>query len=226
MSLRFEKYEGLGNDFMVVDAESETALDEQLAVKLCDRHFGVGADGVLWVLPPGSAKARVRMVVTNADGSRPEMCGNGLRCVALHLVRQDGVQHQSYLVDTDRGPLSCQVERTGDQARVSIEMGRGEAVGDHQQTFEGALLRFARISMGNPHAIVFDESYDEAAIDRLGLSNEKFKVYVEGELDPGVGMAYRREILEKGGAEDADVLLRSFLGREPSREAFLRNTGI
>ena len=90
MNLRFQKYEGLGNDFVVVDAAREDAVSSDGVRTLCDRHFGVGADGVLWVVPPSSAGARARMVVRNADGSRPEMCGNGLRCVALHLARLDG----------------------------------------------------------------------------------------------------------------------------------------
>jgi len=87
--LSFVKYEGAGNDFLVVDAPSERFVSAERAVALCDRHFGVGGDGVLLVLPASDPAARARMVVLNADGSRPEMCGNGLRCVALHLARRD-----------------------------------------------------------------------------------------------------------------------------------------
>ena len=83
MALRFGKYEGIGNDFVVVDAESETALGSEQARKLCDRHYGVGGDGVLLSAPPVTPGAHGRMVVLNSDGSRPEGCGNGLRCVAL-----------------------------------------------------------------------------------------------------------------------------------------------
>src|SRR5690606_8089673 len=81
MDLEFEKYEATGNDFIVVRVPSPDALSPKQAMALCDRHFGVGADGVLLISP--SAEGRARMTVLNADGSRPEMCGNGLRCAAL-----------------------------------------------------------------------------------------------------------------------------------------------
>jgi len=167
-ALVFDKYEGLGNDFIVVEVDAGSAIDSSQALRLCDRHFGVGADGVLLVMPPTSAEARARMVVLNADGSRPEMCGNGLRCVALHLARRDSSVGTSYVVDTDAGPLLCEVERDGGTAQVKVGMGRGRVEGEHVTRFDGAKVSFSRISMGNPHAIVFDSGFDEAAIDRLG----------------------------------------------------------
>src|SRR5262249_22269232 len=87
MVLQFAKYEGLGNDFIVVDAMGMSALPLSTieARAVCDRHRGIGADGVLFI---EGDKTKPRMRVINADGSQPEMCGNGLRCVALHLVRR------------------------------------------------------------------------------------------------------------------------------------------
>src|SRR5688500_14780841 len=107
--LRFAKYEGLGNDFIVVNVGSATELCPEDARRLCDRHFGVGADGVLLVGPPRSSSARASMVVLNADGSRPEMCGNGIRCVALHLAWQIGESAASFVVDTDAGSMLCEI---------------------------------------------------------------------------------------------------------------------
>ena len=92
--LDFVKYEGLGNDFVVVDlvdaVEGPAALDSAAAARICDRRRGVGADGVLLVLPPRDRANVARMKVLNADGSVPEMCGNGLRCVALHVAARGG----------------------------------------------------------------------------------------------------------------------------------------
>ena len=113
--LRFAKYEGLGNDFLIVDAATDAVLDAARVARLCDRHFGVGGDGVLLVTPPKSLGARATMIVLNADGSRPEMCGNGLRCVALHLALQDRAQGVSFIVDTDAGPRLVAVERNRSQ---------------------------------------------------------------------------------------------------------------
>jgi diaminopimelate epimerase len=167
-TLSIHKYEGLGNDFILVETDSRTAVDAQHARRLCDRHFGVGADGVLLVTPARSGEARARMTIINADGSRAEMCGNGLRCVALHLARRDEVGQTSYLVETDAGRLRCDVEREGDIAQVEIQLGQGEELGEHTAHFGGSQHRFLRISMGNPHVVTFDAKYTEEQIDRFG----------------------------------------------------------
>jgi diaminopimelate epimerase len=187
----FHKYEALGNDFVVVDAPPADAVDSALARRVCDRHFGVGADGVLSVLPPVSAEARARLVVLNADGTRPEMCGNGLRCVALHLALHDGAAAISYVIDTDAGPLLAEVDRDGDAARVGVAMGRGAATGEHVAELSGRAHRFSRISVGNPHAVLFGAGLDEADIDALaprvsaalsGGSNVEFAMQREPRL--------------------------------------------
>lgn len=168
--LRFGKYEGLGNDFIVVGAESEQAVTPDQARQLCDRHFGIGADGVILILP-SDAGARARMVVLNADGTRPEMCGNGLRCVALQLVLRDPSASRTLDVQTDAGIKTCQVALAEGaeplSGEVSVDMGRGELLGDLGVNHEGRKHIFQRVSMGNPHAILFDAGYDEAEIDRF-----------------------------------------------------------
>ncbi len=166
--LAFTKYEGLGNDFIVVDQRDSTLMSVETVRRLCDRRFGIGADGVLSIVKPVSPEARARMVVLNADGSRPEMCGNGLRCVALHLSRLDDTNRISYVVDTDAGPLGCSVEREGVRAMVSLELGVARPIGEYSTEFDGKEYRFTRISTGNPHAIIFDTGLGEVAIDRLG----------------------------------------------------------
>src|SRR5215475_8911226 len=130
----FDKYEGLGNDFIVVDGPGFT---KERTVALCDRHFGVGADGVLSVCEGRSPGARATMIVHNADGSRPEMCGNGLRCVALHLARRDGLDRAEYTVDTDAGPKHCAVVRDGSGGQVLIDLGNAVALGEFRTTHGG-----------------------------------------------------------------------------------------
>jgi diaminopimelate epimerase len=165
---RFTKYEGLGNDFLVVDAPDDSLLDANRVQRICDRHFGVGGDGVLLVTPPRSLGARATMVVLNADGSRPEMCGNGLRCVALHLAAHDRAEGVSFIVDTDAGPRLVAVERSDGGGSVSVGMGRAQPEPDFAAEFRGKSLKFSSVSMGNPHAISFDTELDEAALDELG----------------------------------------------------------
>ena len=183
--LRFDKYEGLGNDFIVVSADAP--LDTGRVIALSDRHFGVGADGVLTVSPPCSPGARATLIVQNADGSRPEMCGNGLRCVALHLARVDGVDRVEYDIDTDAGRRRCAVERRFDAASVTIDMGRGEPRGNHYAELDGQELSFHRVSMGNPHAISFAGVLDAARVDRIGPS-------VSGQIEGGSNVEFVGEL--------------------------------
>lgn len=165
--LCFDKYEGLGNDFVVVEATDADALSPSRVSALCDRHFGIGGDGVLLVLPASSPSARARMIVINADGSRPEMCGNGLRCVALHLARVDAADRVDYDVETDAGVLPCRVEREGDEAWVSTVLGHAELLGSYchpgAKTYE-----FTRISVGNPHAVIFGAGCAPELVDEVG----------------------------------------------------------
>lgn len=165
-TLEFEKYEGLGNDFVVVEA-GLGALSPDEVRALCDRHRGVGADGVLFVERGGPRPA---MRVINADGSRAEMCGNGLRCVALHLARVGAaLVGEGFVVDTDAGPHACRVlELDGSRGTVEVSMRAASLVpSDVPVRAEGPLidaevrvgdtsLHVTAVSMGNPHAVVFD----------------------------------------------------------------------
>lgn len=148
--IAFEKWEGLGNDFLVIDeAALPSDAPQATIVGLTDRRLGVGGDGVLFV--GRTEEGRFRMTVRNADGSRPEMCGNGLRCVAAFLhARGEG---DALVIATDAGPRRCRVDPGGD---VTIEMGAAAFGDDLVVTREGVERRFKVASMGNPHAITFD----------------------------------------------------------------------
>ena len=175
-SIPFVKAEGLGNDFLVVDlrpgkpaAEVPAAADPGVVRALCDRHFGVGGDGVLAILPPVHGDARMRVI--NADGSEAEMCGNGIRCVAKLLYERDPSLRRPVLrIDTGAGLLECRIDaRDGQAETVAVEMGRPQLdppqipvaapggkrlvrsplrAGDRQ-------FAFTAVSMGNPHAVIF-----------------------------------------------------------------------
>ena len=150
---RFEKYEGLGNDFVVIDAGSEGELSEERARALCDRRRGVGADGVLLLLPPRVAEATARMRVVNADGSIAEMCGNGLRCAALHLARARGVSHGDLAIETDAGVRACAIDRSGDAAVVVCDMGMIRVQDDVVVDLGAERVALTRADAGNPHAV-------------------------------------------------------------------------
>jgi diaminopimelate epimerase len=164
--IQFAKWEGLGNDFVLVDTAA-VALGPDLARALCDRRFGVGADGVLVVDRGGPVP---RMIVWNADGSRPEMCGNGLRCVAAHLAGSGdaGPAEAALTVATDAGDKDCVVTAAGrDRFDVTVAMGAARPRGEISFTVDGRAHAFLDVDVGNPHAITF-APYDAAAIDRVG----------------------------------------------------------
>ena len=167
MGRRFAKYEGLGNDFVVIPAPMPTAISREEAARLCDRRFGIGADGVLVVSPPTSKNASVAMRVINADGSVPEMCGNGIRCVALHEAIGRGDTDLEVTIDTDAGPRTCRVRRVGVRASVRVDMGRVRYEGDREIEVASTRYRVAIGDAGNPHAILFGE-FDAATVDRVG----------------------------------------------------------
>ncbi len=151
--LGFDKYEGLGNDFVVVDADRPDAVSVERARELCDRRLGVGADGVLLVLPPKTSGSESRMVVINADGSVPEMCGNGLRCVALHVARKRGLGEGTITFDTDAGPKICAIDDRDGRGLVTVDMGVVRSTGDVDLDLDGDVWPLSLGDAGNPHAI-------------------------------------------------------------------------
>jgi diaminopimelate epimerase len=183
--VRFSKYHGLGNDFLVVDLRdapdptSATWQDEAVVRAACDRAFGVGGDGVLAILPAVTGGSDARMRVLNADGSEAEMCGNGLRCVVKHLFDTDpSLRRDALVIDTGAGPLRCEIHAAGSHARtVTVDMGRprltrseipmtgpaGERCVDQPIEIPGDTQgrKVTAVSMGNPHAVVFVDAPGE-----------------------------------------------------------------
>jgi len=187
-SIPFVKAEGLGNDFLVVDlrpgkprAGIPSAADPAVVRALCDRHFGVGGDGVLAILPPLQGDARMQVI--NADGSEAEMCGDGIRCVAKFLYERDPSLRRPVLrIDTGAGLLECRIAARGGRAEtVAVEMGQPQLDPPHIPVAARAgkpLVRsplragdrefaFTAVSMGNPHAVIF---IDDPAADLRALA--------------------------------------------------------
>jgi diaminopimelate epimerase len=165
--ITFEKWEGLGNDFILVslpELQAET-WPSSLVQRLCDRRRGIGADGVLLVEQRASSVPR--MIVRNADGSRPEMCGNGLRCVAGHLLQVQGRSAGNLVVATDAGDKHCAVTSLGrDAFDVSVGMGAAKLGEPMRVSLDGEEHCFSTVDVGNPHAITF-EPHDPSRIDHI-----------------------------------------------------------
>lgn len=168
--LYFVKYQGIGNDFILVDNRGSATrrVTPQQAVQLCDRHTGVGADGVILALPapPG---ADLAMVVLNSDGSESEMCGNGIRCLARFVASLDGSGPRSFAVATGAGLITPELLA---DFSVRVDMGAPvlapalvptTLVANHPSgaavatplTVAGEQWSVSCVSMGNPHCVAF-----------------------------------------------------------------------
>ncbi|MBF7082308.1 diaminopimelate epimerase [Desulfallas sp. Bu1-1] len=181
--LRFTKVHGLGNDFVLVNADEERDLPGNLAglaVKVCDRHFGVGADGL--VLIKSSNKADIAMQIFNSDGSEAEMCGNAIRCVAKYAYERGLVKKTVLEVETGAGIMVPElVLESGVVRAVRVDMGAprlereqipmhgpaGRVINEPLLVGDDVFYVTA-VSMGNPHCVVFVPGVAEIPLDVLG----------------------------------------------------------
>lgn len=182
----FVKMHGTGNDFVVIGALDELPLpDEELgefARFVCDRHFGIGADGVIWVLP--SKVADFKMRIFNPDGSEAEMCGNGIRCAVKWFYDRDYAKGSSVQVETLAGIKTVWVqERDGKAATVTVDMGEpvfdptlipttlsegNEAIEVPLNVESVGTYVVSAVSMGNPHCVIFVEDVDNFPVETVG----------------------------------------------------------
>jgi diaminopimelate epimerase len=180
--ISFVKYHGLGNDFILVDnrQQPEPMIPPEQAILWCDRHFGIGADGVIFALP-GQAGTDYTMRIFNSDGSEPEMCGNGIRCLARFIADLEGANAKEiYRIHTLAGVIIPKLEANG---QVTVDMGLPRllaaeipttlAATDQQvvnQPLEvaGKSWQVTCVSMGNPHCITFVDDVAAIALEAIG----------------------------------------------------------
>lgn len=190
VAVKFWKMHGLGNDYVVIDNRSERIIDAEavgLALKLCERRFSVGADGLLLV--GNSPLADVKMRIFNADGSEAEMCGNGIRCFAKYCYESNIVKKRVFSVETLAGikqtwltveggtVLSVRVDMgTPTFERSKIPMaGTGTCINEALRV-DGEEYRITCLSVGNPHCVTFVDSLDDFPVDQAGsrIENHEF----------------------------------------------------
>lgn len=179
---KFSKYEALGNDFVLLDRRAQGGdIDAAQARRLCDRHLGVGADGVLVLLPAEGVDAKLR--IHNSDGSVAQMCGNGLRCVARHLSASLGAG-RPLRIGTDVGVREARLESGGRGITVEIgpalfeaaQLPRAPGGGPFvEQTIDGQLA--SAVSVGNPHLVLLEAKLDD--VTALGPKLEHFPGFPE-----------------------------------------------
>lgn len=182
--MKFTKMHGIGNDFVVMDVTVEPISEHELsplAVRLNDRRFGIGGDGLVLILPSDVGIFRMRMI--NPDGSEAGMCGNGIRCFGKYLYDHGLTSERSFLVETKAGPLALQLQVEGNTvSSVTVDMGTprltradipmtgssGEQCIEQPLRVDGREFRITAVSMGNPHVVAFVEDLCELDVAHWG----------------------------------------------------------
>jgi diaminopimelate epimerase len=193
--VRLSKHHGLGNDFLVlVDLDGASPVDAHLARVVCDRRRGIGADGLIWVGPGPT------MVLHNADGSRAEMSGNGIRCLGQALARERGVASFDVDVATDAGVRRLEVRPGADDrtSTVRVDMGAVSPGTAGELAFAGA-KEVAAADIGNPHLVVLfaDRAALDAAADGFPSTDRNVEFVLAGPGDDEVTM----RVVERGVGE-------------------------
>ena len=190
MTLNFTKMHGIGNDYIYFNCfETEIQNPEDLAIKLSDRHFGVGGDGIVLILPSEVADAKMRMF--NIDGSEGKMCGNAIRCVAKFVYDNKIVNKEQLTIETLSGIKILDLKiSNGLVESVKVNMGPaeltpknipvdipGDTVVAYPITVDEKEYKITCVSMGNPHAVIFYEGIDSLNLPEIGPLFENYELF-------------------------------------------------
>ncbi len=192
MTLNFTKMEGCGNDYIYFDCfKQDIKNPEELAVKISDRHFGIGGDGIVLIMPSKKDDARMRMF--NIDGSEGKMCGNAIRCVAKLLFDNKIVTKNPMTIETLSGTKELFLTIENDEvSSVRVDMGDailtpceipvkidGDTAVNHALTIDGKVYEMTCVSMGNPHAVTFLDEVSDLDLINLGPKFENHEIFPE-----------------------------------------------
>lgn len=230
--MKFTKMQGCGNDYIYVNCFEESVPDPSEAViRLSDRHFGIGSDGLILIEPSDKADAYMHMF--NKDGSEGSMCGNGIRCVAKyiydhHIISED---RRHAVIDTKAGTRVVILDvKDHEVTSVTVDMGVPELTSELMEeiTIDGKVMKFTGVDIGNPHAVVILEENDEYGLDELPLEtigpyfehNERFRDGVNTEF---IRIISRNEISMRVWERGSGETLACGTGAVASTFAGIRN---
>ncbi|MDX2271400.1 MAG: diaminopimelate epimerase [Cyanobacteriota bacterium] len=248
VSLPIHKYHGLGNDFVLLDnrQQPELLITPQQVIQICDRRFGVGADGVIFLLPSQSG-SDFTMRIINSDGSEPEMCGNGIRCLAQFLGDL-GVKSSTYRIHTLAGEMVLQVAEEG---RITVDMGvphllaaeipttlatSSDKVIEQPLWVAGQTWSVTCVSMGNPHCVTFLPEIASLDLAAIGPQFEHHPVFPKRTNTEFVKVVSRNHlqmrVWERGagatlacGTGACAVLVAAVLTQQAERQAVVELPG-
>lgn len=190
--MRFTKMQGIGNDYIYVNCFKENVPDpESVSIKVSDRHFGIGGDGLVLIMPSDKADFRMRMF--NADGSEGMMCGNASRCIGKYVYDKGLTDKTDITLETKSGIKKLHLNpENGKVKTVEVDMGEailrprdipmnadGDSFVNQPVTVDGKEQNITAVSMGNPHAVIFTVSIDKLDLEKIGPSYENHPLFPE-----------------------------------------------
>jgi diaminopimelate epimerase len=223
--MKFTKMHGAGNDYIYVNAFEEKVADPAaLAIKISDRHFGIGGDGLVLIVP-SDAGADVRMRMFNADGSEAEMCGNAVRCVAKYAFEHGLAKTNPMRVQTGRGVLTLDLQLAGSKVRqatvnmrtpilelaqIPVDASKLKLTGSNTGRLTelgDAVPEATFVSMGNPHAVFFVPDVKAIDVDRIGPKVENAKAFPRRINAHWVQIQSRNEVIMRTWERGSGVTL-------------------
>ncbi len=176
--MHFTKMHGLGNDYLYVFGEVPADI-KAISIRLSDRHFGAGSDGMIYI--SRSACADFKMRIFNADGSEAKMCGNGIRCVGKYVFDKGYTDKTNVTVETLSGIKTLKLHtRNGQVKTVTVSMGTAEVGDDMTLSADGKEVVCTPVSVGNPHTVIFVDDIDGVPLTTLGPIIEKHEAFPDG----------------------------------------------
>jgi diaminopimelate epimerase len=208
--MKFTKMHGIGNDYVYVNCFKEKVeRPSELAREISDRHFGVGGDGLILILPSKTADCKMRMF--NADGSEAEMCGNGVRCVAKYAYEHGIARKKEITVETGAGVLALKLfgaERVINKVRVNMGTARlapaeipaalpGDKIVNAPLKVLDKKFRITCVSMGNPHCVIFVEDVKDFPVEKYGPPIETNRIFPEKTNVEFVQIVNKHEVIQR-----------------------------
>ncbi|HKL13030.1 MAG TPA: diaminopimelate epimerase [Halanaerobiales bacterium] len=227
MKINFFKMHGLGNDFILInDLDNKIDHYSKLAVKLCDRHFGIGADGIILIKNTKLKKADFKMRIFNSDGSEAEMCGNGIRCFAHYLHINDLTVKNKLTIETLAGLIKPEIKDYGTyESTVKVNMGKPsysldslninqklidtdiDKLWDYPLIIEGKEYKLNGASMGNPHVVIYIDDLKNINLKKLGPIIEENPLFKKGTNVEFVKLLNKNELEVKVWERGAGITL-------------------
>ncbi len=253
MKLKFVKSHGIGNDFIIIDDRNGSIIRKinygKLARKLCRRHFGIGADGILIVLD--SKRMDIKFRIFNADGSEAEMCGNGIRCFAKYLFENKIIPKKTFKIETMAGEIIPEIITDESEKVQSIRVDMGEPLFAPAEIpfksssdravnipieINGEKIYLTALSMGNPHAVIFVNDIENINIEQLGKQIEEHESFPDKTNVEFVKVINNNElrirVWERGAGETlacgtgaCAALAAALLNKKASRRALIHLKG-